>query len=347
MGNMKEAVERVLRTLHEDPGRYRPTPRKARAVAQRVAPGEDPRALAKEALRELRRRVREAVEGLWEALGVEAPPPSELEEALERGDSVRAWFPESLPGRVALELGGKTSAHFPSPLARSLAGLKTDLVGSKGGDVGFDVLRHVLSARRGRAFFRGENLERVRGAREVVRAFRPLFRAFGLEDLEGALEVLADLKDEEAKTEGPYALARRGESRVLVRGKPFGGPPALGAALFLGEEAVFRYPEGLEIGLKVDPVTLAAVLVEMRVRWEGETAKRSGALAYATPTERDLLGVLVRKGLEGWLRDPFLVPESPKMRALLEELAESEDPIAAPKDPRFLRRARLRALANL
>jgi hypothetical protein len=225
--------------------------------------------------------------------------------------------------------------------------LKADLVGSKGGDVAFDVLHHALSARAGRAFFRGDGLEKVREAVEVVRAFRPLFRAWGLEDLEGALEVLAGLKNGEARTEGPYALVRRGESRVLVRGKPFGGPPALSAAFLLGEEAVLSYPEGLEIGLRVDPVVLAAVLVEMRVRWEGETTRANGALAYAAPTERDLPGVLVRRGLEGWLKNPSLAPESPKMRALLQELAEAEDPLEAPKDPGFFRRARLRALANL
>jgi hypothetical protein len=347
MDDMKKAVERVLRALHEDPGQYRPTPRKVRAIAQRVVPEEDPRALAREALRELRRRVREAVEGLWEALGVEAPPPPELEKALERGGSVRVWFPESLLGQVALHFWGAATAHFPSPLARSQAGLKADLTGSKGGDVGFSVLRYALFAQTGRAFFRGEGLEKMREAVEVVRAFRPLFRAWGLEGLEEALEVLAGLEDGEARTEGPYALVRSGESRVLVRGKPFGGPPALSAAFLLGEKAVLSYPEGLEIGLRVDPVVLAAVLVEMWVRWKGETARKDGALAYATPTEMDLPGVLVRRGLETWLKDPSSAPESPRMRALLEELAEAENPLEAPKDPGFFRRARLRALANL
>jgi hypothetical protein len=219
-------------------------------------------------------------------------------------------------------------------------------VGSKGGDVGFDVLRHALSARAGRVFFRGDGLERVREATEVARAFRPLFKAFGLEDLEGTLEALAELKDGEAKMEGPYALARRGESRVLGRGI-FGDPTTVGAAFFLGEEAVLSYPEGLEIGLKVEPVGSTAVLAEMRVRWEGEAARRSGVLVYAVPTERNFLGVLVRKGAEGWLKDPLLAPGAPKTRALLQELAEAEDPLEAPKDPGFFRRARLRALANL
>jgi hypothetical protein len=344
---VKEAVERVLQALHEDPGRYRPTPKKARAVAQRVAPEEDPKALAKEALRELRKRVRRAIDGLWEALEIDSPPPPEVGKALERGDSVRVWFPETLPGRVVLELGGRATAHFPSLLARSKAGLKADLTGSKGGDVGFSVLHYALFAQTGRAFFRGEDLEKVREAMEVARGFRPLFRAWGLEDLEGALEVLAGLGDGEARTVGPYALARRGESRVLVRGRPFGDPPSLSAALLLGEEAVLSYPEGLQIGLKVDPVTLAAVLVEMWVRWEGETAQRSGAVAYAPPTERDLPGTLVRRGLETWLKDPSSAPKSPRMRAFLEELAEAEDPLEAPRDPGFFRRVRLRLLTSL
>jgi len=287
------------------------------------------------------------VEGLWEALEINSPPPPEVEKALERGDAVRVWFPEPLPGRVVVHFWGNETMHFPSPLARSRPGLKADLVGSKGGDVGFEALHHAFSARAGRAFFRGEGLEEVREGVEVARSFRPLLRAWGLEDLERALEALAGLKDGETRTEGPYALARRGESRVLVRGRPFGGPPALSAAFLLGEEAVLSYPGGLEIGLRVDPPTLTAVLVEMRIRWEGEVARRSGALAHATPTEKDFLGVLVREGLKGWLEDPFSLPESPRMRALIGELAKAEDPLEAPKDPGFLRRARLRALANL
>jgi len=179
-----------------------------------------------------------------------------------------------------------------------------------------------------------------------VRAFRSLFRAWDLEDLEGALEVLARLKDGETKVEGPYVLVRREESRVLFRGELF-GDPALDTAFILGEKVVLRYPEGLEIGLRANPAVFATALVEMWVRWEGETACASGVLAHAAPTERDLPGVLVRRGLEGWLKNPFLAPESPRMRALLQELAEAEDPLEAADEPGFSRRARLRAMANL
>jgi hypothetical protein len=150
MNDVKEAVERVLRALHEDPGRYRPTPGKVRAIAQKVAPEEDPRVLAKEALRELRRRVREATEALWEALEVDSPPPPKVEKALEKGESVRVFFPDPLPGRVVVHFWGNETMHFPSPLALRLGrDLRADLVGSKGGDVGFDVLGGALSARGG------------------------------------------------------------------------------------------------------------------------------------------------------------------------------------------------------
>jgi hypothetical protein len=346
MSGVKEAVRRVLRALHEDPGRYRPTSRKVRAIAQGVAPEEDPKALAKEALRELRRRVRRVTEALWEALEVDSPLPPEVEKVLERGESVTVWFPESLPGRVVLHSWEKKTAYFPSPLAHSEAGLRAKLVGSKGGDVGFEVPQYALFVRAGRAFFWEEGLEKVRGAMEVARGFRPLFRAWDLEDLEGALEVLAGLKDGEAKVVGPYALARRGESRVLGRGI-FGDPPVVSAAFFLGEEAVLSYPEGLEIGLEVEPVGSGAVLVGMWIRWEGEVSHQSSALVYAVPTEENFLGVLVRKGAEGWLEDPLRVRRLPRLRALLEELAESEDPITAPKDLGFFRRVRLRLLTSL
>jgi hypothetical protein len=88
------------------------------------------------------------------------------------------------------------------------------------------------------------------------------------------------------------------------------------------------------------------VLVGMWIRWEGEVSRRSGALVYAVPTERTSSGSWCARGGRVAKRPPF-GPRVPKMRALLEELAESEDPIAAPKDPGFFRRVRLRALGNL
>jgi hypothetical protein len=115
MNDVRKAVERVLGALHEDPGRYRPAPKKVRAIAKKAAPGEDPRVLAKEALRELRRRVRGVTEALWEALEIDSPPPPEIEKGLERGDSARLWFPEHLPGRVALHFWGTTTFPLPWP----------------------------------------------------------------------------------------------------------------------------------------------------------------------------------------------------------------------------------------
>jgi hypothetical protein len=52
--------------------------------------------------------------------------------------------------------------------------------------------------------------------------------------------------------------------------------------------------------------------------------------------------------MRGSLRkEPEKASPSPKMRALIEELAESEDPLEAPKDEAFFRKVELRLLAKL
>jgi hypothetical protein len=79
---MREAVERVLQALHEDHRRYVPTPERVRWIAEEAAPEEDPRALAREVLKEARRRVRGVVKGLWDSLGIHLPPLPEVEKLL-------------------------------------------------------------------------------------------------------------------------------------------------------------------------------------------------------------------------------------------------------------------------
>jgi hypothetical protein len=84
----------------------------------------------------------------------------------------------------------------------------------------------------------------------------------------------------------------------------------------------------------------------MEVRWEGETARHGKRYLGVELSHRRFSQVLVRKMVKEWSNE-WKAPRSVKMRALLQGLAEAEDPLEAPKDPGFLRRARLRALARL
>jgi hypothetical protein len=344
---MKEAVEKVLRYLDEAPGYYRPTPKRVREIAKEVAPEEDPKALAKEVLRELRRRVRRALEAFWEALGIDTPPPPEVGKTLEEGKSVIARFPERPWEPVTLRVAGKSAMRFPSPLALRPVVV---LSGSKGGDIAFHQSEHlhIFVAQAGWASLHGNRLEKVRETAEVVKGFRPLFRLFGLEDLEEALLALTGLEEGEVRTKGPYLLARRRGFWFLRRGSLL-GDPLLDRALLTGdEEVVLSYPEGLKVGLKPIPLTSEAGLKGMWIQWGEEVLHYDGPVVlHKDLTERGFLGKLVRKGLRVWLGAPSRVLASAKMWALLQELSEREDPLEALEEPGFLRKVRLRALSRL
>jgi hypothetical protein len=220
------------------------------------------------------------------------------------------------------------------------------LKGSKGGDVALEVgAPFNLFARRGRASLYAHSLEEVREARRLAGAFRPLFEALGLADLEGALEALVALKDGEARHEGPYVLARKGDLFALRHGTLLGSL-ALDGALLVGERVVFTQAEGLEIALRTYPTRKFMWFPEVEVRWGEEAARYRGWSPAMEIASEGVPGVLVRETLKVWLeKGPWR--EFPKVRTLVEELARTEDPLEALKDPGFLRRMRLKALALL
>jgi hypothetical protein len=346
MGDMKEAVKRVLRALHEEPRKYRPDRKRVERAAQRVAPEEDPKALAEEALRELRRRVGEVVDGLWRALGASSPPPLEVRKALERGDRVGVWCSERFSGQALVDLGRRRgSLRVPSALRLEASVV---LKGSKGGEVALEVeAPFSLFARRAKASLYAEDLAKVKEARRLAGAFRPLFEALGLADLEAALLALATLEDGEARREGPYVLARKGELFALRRGGLLGTPALDGAFLTGGERVVLAHGGGLEVALRTRPGGKFVWLSEVEVRWGEEAARYRGWSPAVEVAEEGVPGTLLRKTLEVWLKGSPWSWESPKVRTLVEELARAEDPLEALKDPGFLRRMRLRALALL
>jgi hypothetical protein len=220
------------------------------------------------------------------------------------------------------------------------------LEGSKAGDVVLSAWGwYTFFAQAERAFLSADALNKVEEVSGVVRVFSPLLRAFGLEGLEGALEELKGLKEDEVRVEGPYVLARRGGLWTLLFGTLFGSP-TLDAAFVLGEEVVFSYPQGLEIALRGSLHERKVDASEMEVRWEGEVARHRESYPGVELTDRRFPQALVRKTVKEWLGERK-APRSAKMRALLQELVEAEDPLEAPKDLEFFRRARLRALARL
>ena len=350
---MEEAVRRTLLALREDPDHHSLTLERVEGAVREVAPGEDPEGVAKKVLAVVQERVRRTASGVLESLGSDDPRAGRvLERALLSGRHVEIWCsllppepPSGLPKRVAVVQvqGRKDPLVLPPPKEDFLRAV---LAGNKAGEVAahFGVLSG-LSAREGRALFRDRGLENVRGALRAARSFRPLLAAWGLQDLEGALEALAGLRDGEVRQEGPYVLAREWDLFALRRGRLFDSLALERAFLTGNEELGLSYPEELEIAFTTEFSWSSARVGKLRLRWGEETVHYPWAYPYVEALDEGAPGLLVRRTLEEWLKRPSELPESPRMRALIGELARSENPLEAPKDPGFFGKVRLRAVA--
>jgi len=353
-----KAMEKVLRALdralESDRTDSRPSLKEVERVVEDLGlAGDDPKAitaLARKALSEARSRIKEALEGLRESLGISSPLPPRLAKVLERGRSLLLVSPRNLPGHVQVEAEWDEvflRTPFPIEIWPPIA-----LKGSRGGDVALNAgMPYALLARRGRASFYSPDRQNAERAHKVVKAFHPLFRALGLEDLEEPFETLTALEDGEARMEGAYVLARRGERWALRRGSVF-GDPLLDKAFLLGEEeVVLSYPGGLSIAFTTDPVGYKVKIKAIKVRWGEEAVNYYPSLYRGPAPEAEVIDeglpeTLIQMGLKDLLGKPLWPKCSPRMRALLEELSESENPLEAPKSEEFFRRVHMRALAK-
>jgi len=352
----EEAVRKLLEVLEETwYPHLGPTLKGVEELAQELFPGTDPKGLAERALEEGSAWTMGALEALFEDLGV---PPSErtrlLQAAawgLKAGFRVHArcasWKSQGL---LVVAVGEEEEPAAGGPWSRQAV-----LLG-KGGCPGNFWLRALagqvearagggLRARKARAFLRAETLGEVLAALEEASRLPSFFAALGLEGLAEALEALAELKEGEVQRKGPYALAREG-TRVLFRGELF-GDPRLDTAFLLGKTVLLPYPEGVGLAFKARfDGAEEWIRLGFGLRFGEESIDFERAMRWGELTRGSLVR-LVREALRRetgrpWARVP---PASRRMQALVEELAEAEDPLEAPKDPEFLRRARLRALS--
>jgi hypothetical protein len=202
-----------------------------------------------------------------------------------------------------------------------------------------------LFVRKGRAYLRTFRPKEVEEALGRVKVLRPLFLALDLGDLEEALEALANLEEGEARTWGPYFLAREGDFRALRRGTLF-GDPALDKAFLLGGEVTLSYPHGVTVALQASLWKHSVGLSGMRLGWGGEVVRVGYTLGSDwNALDRNPVTSLVRRGLY-WGLDRPRTTLSPKMEALVQELRESEDPLEVLKTEAFFRRVRLRVLSR-
>jgi hypothetical protein len=377
----EEAIGKLLEVLEEDPPSCDLSRKKVERLALRLFPEKSPRTLAQRTLEKARTWTMEVLEAFWKDLGIATPtcPRSslgqlaqEIERTLRKGWRVRAKASRSRKGLESavfyLSTGNECAFHR-RPLTRSfpLSGriLSTDFhLTAQAGRVEVYTAGGLV-ARRERAFLLARSLERVEKALTEVRSLPSLFAALGLSDLGEALEALLALQRGKVRVEGPYLLVRRGKRWILRRGGLF-ADPHLDALFFQEKWVKLPLPQGLEVSLKAgkEPLSHRAVeralfgavrlpqkekprwermtLLELKLSWEGETAHYSKGNIWKSAADKTLLESLLRETLKAWLKKP---PRSPKMRALIAELAEAEDPLEAPKDPEFFRRVYLRALS--
>jgi hypothetical protein len=358
----EEAVEKLLEVVEGTwYRRHGPAPKDLERLAQDLFPGMDSKDLAERAFEEACARTTEALKALFEDLGVAPSERSRLLQGVERGFREELQLhaqcvPWKSQGLLVVTLGEEEEPTAGGAWSRHAVPL------GKGGCPGSFWLRALagqveartaggLRARKGRALLRAETLEEVLAALEDVWRLPSFFAALGLEGLAEALEALAELKEGEIQRKGGYTLARKG-IRVLFRGTFF-KPPALDAAFFLGQRAVLPYSEGMELAFRVrldraeEWDRLGFTPLEFSVRWGEESVDFERTVRWEQAASRNFLVKLVREALKREAGRPWVrVPSpSPRMQALIEELAESEDPLEAPKDPKFFRRVHLRALS--
>jgi hypothetical protein len=293
-------------------------------------------------------RAMRVLEGLWEALEIQGPPPLEVAKFLtKRGRPVVVVEPyRGKQARVGMYMSFPVETLYLSTPFSAFP--QVWLRGNVRGDVRVEL--NEIFAREGKAFFVGRKPQRVREKRETVSALRPLFAALGLGDLEEALETLSGLGEGEARMEGEYLLARqRGEAGyfVLKRGSLL-GDFALDKAFLMGEEIVLSFPGDVELVLRGCGSEMGVLELEnLEVRW-GEEKTRLYTIMRCVKAQAngdDPVEELVRKMVE---RGPREVdsPLSPRMRALLEALARRKRPLQALKKEGFLRKVLLDALSR-
>jgi hypothetical protein len=342
----ERVVERALRKLERAMGFAWPDTagRATREAAEELGVEGDLEPLYRRVLAEGKRWQKAALDVLCGILEVRLPPWAEERLRDERTwEAVKVWFS---PGRrwqkAFLKFFWDEGGALSFRLRRGYCSEKLCLAAWPGGALVVTV--HDLYARRGYAFWMSAASWQIGEVLREVRSFAPLFAFMGLADLEEALLTLGELGDGEARTKGPYVLAREGETRLLRRGSLF-GDPGLDMAFFLGRKVVLSSPGGPRLSVKAKVVKeeesgLHIGVERGRLEWEGEEVQFSSWTKEPINSINllpDLLKGAMNAGLEP--SDP-----SPKMRALIDTLKESEDPIGALKGEDLLRKVHLRLL---
>jgi hypothetical protein len=310
------------------------------------AAGVPPKPFAKKVLDEARKWTEGVLDGFWEALGISSPP-AEVGEILRKGGKVRLWCPwgrKAPLGKLTVETNEKGALAYLEISLSDRFCPRTFLLDAHAVRVEVGISPRLF-VRKGQALFRTRDPRGIKKTLEEVRLLRPLFVVLGLADLEGALDALLRLRNGQKRQEGPYTLARKGRLRVLKRGSYF-GDPLLDGAFLLEERVVLTHENGVEVVLRGSFSNRLLSLREASIRWENEVAQLEKADWVVVNAFKKAAPSFLLRTLLGWELEKVFPKRSPRMKALIAELAQAEDPLDAPKDPEFFRRLYLEVLSN-
>jgi len=268
-----------------------------------------------------------------------------IEESLRRGASVRmscVFYEEGEEGKVLVDVIGKGAKREKLQVAFFLPqpppfDMEFHLE-AKAGFVDFVSRPRAVNSR---VYFIGINPGHLKEASKIARQLRFGFQAMGAGDLEEAIEALRSLKEGEARSHGPYALASAkrytlaGAERFwfLYRG-PLLGVPELDERLVLGEPVTLSFPGNVEVSLKASFWEQEVRLSFLEVRL-GEETLRFDRLSWfsAGIFSRSPVVGAIQAGLnaelqrmEGGERRSPLSEASPQALALVRVLAQYENP---------------------
>jgi hypothetical protein len=289
---------------------------------------------------------REGLQKLWNTLGISVPPW--VYDRLESKNWEVIWvtyFQKKTPQvRVGFPFRNDPLV-FPLPHPHPSGGFAISAWPG-----GMEVKVGQLYARKGRAYLATNVFTDTRAILAGLHSFAPVFAFLGLADLEGALLALEGLKDGEVHREGAYLLAREGATRVLFRGN-LTRDPDLDGALLLGREVTLGTGEiraRVKVRLEAGQIGPRMHIEEGFIEWGEEV------VPFAPPSgsevglqERDAINRLIRDSLRHFLSatSRLIPPPSPPMRALIEELVDS-NPLEALKAEDLPLRAYMRLLSH-
>ncbi len=352
-------VEEVIELVQDDVGAFYSDYIRKTIEEHNLEVGEPLEAFVRKVQEERIRWAVEVTKSFFESLQVPLYSLTSLAaEALRKNGKVSAYWPTP-EQELKIDIKGEKASRFSFPAPPDLT--EDRLSFHIWPDVVYFSTRSGLITTNKRPFFRSSNPEDIEKALSAVKTLRPFFSAIGLEDLENALQALASLQEGEARTEGPYVVARMGGVFALRKGLMLGDSQADGSLLTKGEAHV-AFPGGVEFDLKTEIEldvdlylkTPLLKITQARIQVGDEEVSFRDLGSAVSIFFRNPISRALKSGFKEELRfqqgevSPTIWEKfPPRVAAFLIAFVKHEDPLAALAEGRFHPYATAELFVNL